>query len=430
MGYTAMQKWQLNNFGKKTYFMTRDGDLLDQAVNIGCMGCGKTHELMEAFGYYLLKLRELGYKDMHYVLVGRTQDAVKKNMANVLAKLFGTDFKYDHSTSSGIVCNARLFGFPLFFIGVNDTNAESRIRGLSDITGMILDEHVLIPEEQYILILTRLRGGPDLPDEYMKNWMISSTNPDSPSHWLLKNYIQPGLVKVIQWHHRDAGWNGFEQYMKRIKLRFLHMPAFYERYVLGRWKAAEGLVFSAFNPKLNTVEGNVDFNYVKRSWISIDYGSNHKTSIQVHHMFVTGIRVIEKNITFTRTSVSRICQAVMDELEYIMNNTHKQQRDINIYVDSAAQAVIDELRDTWGVDALNAKKDVAAGIEYVNSQFDNGMLIILHNDGTQELVDEIYTYKYKDKDGAKDNEVVKINDDCCDAMRYGVYSDAKYNNAL
>lgn len=429
MKYTPMQAWQLNNFGKQAYFTNVDGDILDQAVNVGCMGCGKTHILMEAFGLYCLQLREQGYKDLRFVLIGKTQNAIKKNMLNVLSQLYGTDFKYDHSTSSGTVCDARLFGFPLFFVPLNDTHAEARIRGLSNITGAILDEHVLIPEDQYVLILSRIRGGQQLPYPYMNNWLISSTNPDSPSHWLLKNYINKGLIKLIQWHHRDAGWAGFKEYISRLMKIYRHMPAFYQRYILGRWTTAEGLVFTCFSPR-NVIEGNVDFSYVKRSWISIDYGSNHKTSIQVHHMFVTGIRVIEKNITFTRTSVSRICKAVMDELEYIMNNTYKQQRDINIYVDSAAQAVIDELRDVWGVDALNAKKDVAAGIEYVNSQFDNGMLIILHNDGTQELVDEIYTYKYKDKDGAKDNDVVKMNDDCCDAMRYGVYSDAKYNNAL
>ena len=426
MSYTAMQAWQLANFGKKTYFMNSDGDLLDQAVNIGCMGCGKTYNIMESFGYYLLSLKELGYKDLKYVLIGKTYNAIKKNMLNVLSKLYGSDFRYDHSTKEGMVCDARLFGFPLFFIPLNDSQAETRIRGLSDITGAILDEHVLIPEEQYVLILSRIRGGADLPPEYMNNWLISSTNPDSPSHWLLKNYIQKGLIKVIQWRHRDAGWNGFHLYMERIKRTYRHMPAFYERYVLGRWKAAEGLVFSAFNAKMNVVEGNIDYNYVLRSWISVDYGSNHKTSVQVHHMLTTGIRVVSQNVTFTRTSVSAICRRIASLLDE--QRAYNSNKTINIYVDSAAQSIIDELREMQ-IDALNAKKDVIPGNTYVNEQFDSCMLIILLNEGTQELIDEIYGYKYKTAPNAKDGEVVKIDDDCCDALRYGVYSDAKYNNA-
>ena len=425
MAYTAMQKWQLNNFGKKTYFMNADGDLLDQVVNCGCMGCGKTYNIMEAFGYYLIGLKQQGYSDLSYVLIGKTYNAIKKNMLNVLSKLFGSDFKYDHSTKDGQVCDARLFGFPLFLVALNDVNAEARIRGLSDITGAILDEHVLISEEAYTLILSRIRGGQELPDEYMNNWLVSSTNPDSPSHWLLKNYIQKGLVKLIQWHHRDAGWAGFKQYIERIKRTYRHMPAFYERYVLGRWKAAEGLVFSCFSNK-NVVEGNVDFTYVDRSWIAVDYGSNHKTSVQVHHRLKTGVRVVEKNVTFSRTAISNICYKIAELYDELLQLNHAKT--INIYVDSAAQAVIDELRD-MGIQALNAKKDVTAGNTYVNEQFDSGMLVILLNSGTQELIDEIYGYKYKDTPAAKDGEVVKINDDCCDAMRYGVYSDAKYNNA-
>lgn len=425
MQYTAMQAWQINNFGKLPYFTNEDGDVFDQVVNTACMGVGKTYTLMEAFGYYLLGLREQGYTDLNYVLIGKTYNAIKKNMLNVLANLFGNDFRYDHSTKDGTVCDCRLFGFPIFLIPLNDANAESRIRGLSNITGAILDEHVLITEEAYILILSRIRGGKELPAGYMNNWLVSSTNPDSPSHWLLKNYILKGLVKTIQWHHRDAGWDGFIQYMERIKRTYRHMPAFYERYVLGRWKAAEGLVWSAFS-KANIAEGAIDYSYVLRSWISIDYGSNHKTSVQVHHYMTTGMRVVSQNITFTRTSVSTICRKAAELLDE--QREYNRNKQINIYVDSAAQAVIDELREMH-IDALNAKKEVIPGNTYVNEQFSSGMLIILLNDGTQELIDEIYGYKYKTAPTAKDGDVVKIDDDCCDALRYGVYSDAKYNNA-
>lgn len=424
-----MQAWQLNNFGKQAYFTNADGELMDQAVNVGCMGCGKTHTIMEAFGLYCLQLREEGYRDFRFALVGKTLNAIKKNMLNVLSQLYGDNFKYDHSTSSGQVCDARLFGFPLFFVPLNDTHAEARIRGLSDITGVILDEHVLIPEDQYALLLGRIRSERKLPYPYMNEWLISSTNPDSPSHWLLKNYINKGAVKLIQWHHRDAGWSGFKNYITRLAKMYRHMPAFFQRYILGRWTVAEGLVFSAFNAKVNVVDDGsaVDYNYVQRSWISIDYGSNHKTSVQVHHITYQGIRLIERNKTFERTSISKIVDYMLEQYDNVRSLSNI--RPVNIYVDSAAQAVIDECRDR-GVEALNAKKDVTAGNAYVNALFEAGQLIILLNEGTQELLDEIYSYKYDDRENAKDGAVVKIGDDCCDALRYGVYSDAKYNGLI
>lgn len=433
MKYTAMQAWQLKNFGMKTYFMNEDGEVKNTAVNVGCMGCGKTYSTMQAFGLYLLKLKRLSYSNLGFILMGRTRDIVQKVMCNQLAELFGSDFHFDNSRKSGFTCNARLFGFPIYIVGVNDTTSEERNRGLSNIVGIIVEELALINHDEYLKFKGRLRNNIDLPEEFANPWVIANTNPEAPTNWVLKD-IQAGKIKLIQWKHKDAGWKGFAAKMRSLKEDLADNPAFYERYVLGRWKVAEGLVFSCFRENRNVIKEvnggsdvTVDYNYVQRSWISIDYGSNHKTSVQVHHITYQGIRLIERNKTFERTSISKIVDYMLEQYDNVRSLSNI--RPVNIYVDSAAQAVIDECRDR-GVEALNAKKDVAAGIAYVNDLFESGQLLILLNDGTQELIDEIYSYKYDDREKAKDGAVIKIGDDCCDALRYGVYSDAKYNGLI
>jgi phage terminase large subunit len=50
------------------------------------------------------------------------------------------------------------------------------------------------------------------------------------------------------------------------------------------------------------------------------------------------------------------------------------------------------------------------------------LLFIL--DTCTELINEIYGYKWKDTSNGKD-EVVKIVDDLCDAMRYAIYTDSQ-----
>ena len=435
--HSKLQLWTIKNFGTTEYFKTPAHPDNTTVVNVGPMGVGKTYILMEAFGLYLLKLREQGYKNLNFILIGRTLNSIKKNMTNVLGRLFGTDFKFDHSTISGMVCDARLFGFPIFFVPLNDAQAEARVRGLTDITGAILDEHTLISEEQYTLILSRIRGGPTLPLPYVTNWLISSTNPDSPSHWLLKNYIEKGLIKQIQWYCRDANWDGFKRYMERIKRQFRHIPAFYERYVLGRWRAAEGLVFNCFDQMKHAIDGELEYKYVKRTWLSADYGSNHPTSIQVHHITYDGIRIISRVFEFTRTPVSLLAAKIVELIDeerhrlepYRQTFYGTEDFEVPIYIDPAAQALIDEVK-TYGITPMNAKNSHKDGIAYVNTQFEEGKLFILRNEGTQKLIDEIYGYKYKTGIGVKDGDVIKINDDHCDALRYGVYSDAKYNNEI
>ena len=434
--HSLLQLWTIKSFGKRCYFTMPSNESNTCCVNVGPMGVGKTYCLMEAFGIYLMNLKEQGYDRLNFVLIGKTLNSIKKNMTNVLAKLFGSDFKFDHSTVSGTVCDARLFNFPLFFVPLNDSQAESRIRGLSDVTGAILDEHTLISEEQYTLILSRIRGGIELPEPYVNNWLVSSTNPDSPSHWLLKNYIEKGLIKEIHWTCRDASWTGFKKYMNNIKKQYRHIKAFYERYVLGRWRAAEGLVYCCFDQAKNVVEGQVDYSQIKRTWISADYGSNHKTSIQVHHMTYQGIRIISQVYQYERTAVSDIAHKIaelMDNeitalLPYRQTVVGYSKIIINVFIDPAAQALADELRKL-GIDPINGKNSHKDGIAYVNAQFNDCLLYILRNDGTQLLIDEIYNYKYNPSEKARDGEVIKINDDHCDSMRYGVYSDHCYNDS-
>lgn len=431
--HSLMQLWTIKNFGKREYFAMPGKPYNRRVVNVGPAGVGKTRSILTAFGIYLMNLKEKGYTKLHFALMGRTLGTIKRNMGNVLSELFGENFKYDNSRINGIVVDARLFNYPLFFIGLNDTNAETRIRGLSDITGAILDEHTLISEEQYSLILFRIRGGIQLPEPYVNNWLVSSTNPDSPRHWLLKNYIKKDLIKVINWRCSDANWDGFESYIADIKEQTRHDKSRYERFVLGRWTLAEGLVYSAFSPK-NVVEGQVDYSQIKRTWVSADYGSNHKTSIQVHHMTYQGIRIISQVYEYERTAVSDIAHKIVTlidvETEQLIpyRQTFYGHEDIviNVYVDPAAQALQDELRKL-GISPINAKNSHKDGIAYVNSQFSDCLLYILRNEGTQLLIDEIYNYKYNPSEKAKDGEVIKINDDHCDALRYGVYTDHCYN---
>ena len=416
--YSLMQLWQIKHFGRKEYFKIA-GKNNKAVVNVGPMGVGKTYIIMVAFGLYILRLKELGYTDLRFALVGKTYNAIKRNMLNVLSANFGNDFKYDHSTKDGISCDGRLFGVPLFFIPLNDVNAESRIRGLTDINGCIIDELTLITEDQYALLLSRIRGGIDLPEPFVNNWVIASTNPDSPKHWLLVNYILTGLIKEIAWKCRDASWPGFKEYMSLIKRTYRHLQAFYQRYVLGRWSMAEGLVFNAFDPKYNVVVGDVDYAHINRTIITCDYGSNHKTAVHVINLTYFGVYIVSRTFNWQRTAISTIADNIAD----IYEEELKHCNNVTIYCDPAAASLKDEIRKHQ-LEVLNAKNDVASGIAFVNNLFTNRQLIILSNEGTEQLVTEIYGYKYK-KDGSDD--VVKIDDDNCDALRYGVYSDYCFN---
>ena len=74
-----------------------------------------------------------------------------------------------------------------------------------------------------------------------------------------------------------------------------------------------------------------------------------------------------------------------------------------------------------------ANKEVVAGIETVARMFKTDRLFIL-KECSSEFLNEIYTYTYK----PNSDEPIKINDDICDCLRYGIHStygrESIYNN--
>ena len=412
--HSKRQLYTIKTFGKEEMVGPTK-----MCLHVGCMGCGKTYSLVEAFGLYCLDLKKQGIEGLNFVLLGRTQQTVKKNMCNVLSNLFGTDFKYDSSRASGKVKDATLFNQNLFIIGFNDSSSESKFRGLSNVMGILHDEAVFCTKEQFDLIMSRLRGQIDvkLPKGYVKNWYIGSTNPDSPKHFLL-DYMNKKIIKSIKWYMRDACWEGAKEYFKRLKMLYKDNQAFYERYIKGNRTSADNMVYPMFYYKKHVLENmEIDYTQMKRTFLGVDYGSNHPTAILLISKSWSGEYIVSKECKLQRTAVSDIVLKIAEYIEFLKEQGVGCD---NVYVDPSAVALKDELTKQ-GITYYEAANSHADGIGKLRNLFSLDQLFILDN--CEELVSEIYSYVFKDNNSGKD-EVVKINDDLVDAMRYGIYTDS------
>lgn len=413
MAHSQRQLYTIATFGTD-----RMGGKL--VLHSGCFGCGKTYSLVEGFGLYCYNLKRYGIKGLNFVLLGKTQSAVKKNMCNVLSKLFGDDFRYDNSKRTGIVKDATLFGQNLYIIGLADSSSESKFRGISDITGILHDEAVLCTREQFDYILGRLRGETfkDMPEGYLQQWYIGSTNPDVPNHFLLQ-YVNNGILKMIKWYKRDAKWDGAEEYYERLKQLYKDIPSFYNRYVKGEWTSSDRMVYPMFNYKLHTLDNEdvvINYSKVKSNIIAIDYGSDHPTAIVVISKNWNGIYLVGSEYKLTNTAPSDIVHKVQQIIDYIRNSGGYVD---SIYVDPSAKALKDEMTKN-NIHYKNALNSHADGIGCIRTQLVLGKLMIMSN--CENLISEMYSYTYRDVSSGKD-EVNKIGDDFVDALRYGVYSD-------
>lgn len=418
-----------SSYGLKQLEVIRDIGKDKYTLHCGCFGCGKTYSIEVALGFLCLKLKNKGITGLNIVLLGKTQQAVKANQCNVLSKCFGDDFKYDTSKKDGKTKDATLFGQYLWFIGVNDKSSEARFRGISDVFCIIHDEVVLCTREQFDFINGRLRG------EFKKSQMkvfdelgivpcfyIGSTNPDSPVHWLKKLIDNNFFNKIVNWGMNDARWNGAVEYYNGLKILYKNNELFTDRYLLGLWVSAEGLVWSSFNYKKNVIdhteyftdEEDINYSGFNRVVIGVDWGSKHKTSFVVLG-YSSGVYIALRCLTFQHTAPSDLAY----EMEKLIRNIEHTHSVDAVYVDGAGKSYNDELVKR-NINPINADK-AHEKIPTVDSAFATQQLFIMDN--CEELINCIYGYKFKEN--AVDDSINRVDDDPCDALRYGYITDLR-----
>lgn len=168
-----------------------------------------------------------------YLMCAKSLQTLKRNCLSLLQSLIGKKhFKYSLSKKEGV-----LFGRTILLEGANDARSEDKIRGLT-LGGAYCDELTLFPEDFFAMLLSRLSvDGAKL---------FGTTNPDAPSHWLKKKYIDRADVLDLLEMFFSIDDNTFlsKEFIENQKKE--HTGVFYQRFILGLWVVAEGAIYRIF----------------------------------------------------------------------------------------------------------------------------------------------------------------------------------------
>lgn len=250
---------------KQLEFMIAD----DKRINLltGSVRSGKTYISLLKWAIFVGTMPA----NAEFLMTGKTITSLKRNCLGLLQDLVGEkNFKYSLSQKQ-----AKLFGRIVWLEGANDDRAESKIRGMT-LAGSYVDELTQIPFDFYKMLLSRLS---------VKNAKFyATTNPDTPTHWVKENIIDNDEIDKKVWNFtlddnvilKEEN----EEYFEQLKKEYMSMGGvFYERFILGRWVLAEGLIYQQFanNPELFIKDEAVDeygnkLNFLMIS-IGIDYGA-------------------------------------------------------------------------------------------------------------------------------------------------------------
>jgi PBSX family phage terminase large subunit len=338
-------------------------------------------------------------KDKNYLMVAKTLTALKRNCLDLLESLVGkNNFTYSIGQKEGM-----LFGRKIYLEGVNDARAESKIRGMT-LQGAYCDELTLFTEDFFSMLLSRLseRGAK----------LFGTTNPDSPNHWIKTNYIdrQDELDLFIMQFLIEDNTTLDPKYVESLKKEYVGV--FYNRFILGQWVIAEGLVHPMFDKKRHVVDECPEpkdeyFEY----YISIDYGTINPCSMGLWRVErERAIRI--KELYFD--SRKKKHQAT-DEEYYSMLEELAGDKLINcVIVDPSAASFIETVRRHGKFSVRKANNDVLDGIRVTGTLLQNGKILI--HSSCEDAIREFGIYRW-DEDSTEDR-VIKEFDHAMDDIRY------------
>lgn len=166
-----------------------------------------------------------------FLMVGKTVTTLKRNCLGLLETLIGDNITYSISQKK-----ATIFGRTVWLEGANDERSESKIRGMT-LLGCYIDELTQIPQDFYLMALSRLSEKGAV--------FLATTNPDHPKHYVKTEIIDNDKLdkQVIKFLLDD---NIFldETYKENLKKEYTGV--FYQRFILGEFVRAEGIIFPEF----------------------------------------------------------------------------------------------------------------------------------------------------------------------------------------
>lgn len=268
-----------------------------------------------------------------------------------------------------------------------------------------IDEGIELDEEEYTMLLGRLRNDADSCRQ-----IYCVNNPSSQRHFLYQRFCIDKR-KNTEFIRAPTQENIFlpQDYLNLLNTFTGQRHA---RYVLGQWCDFEGLIYEDWNAdihvkertgKWKTVFGGIDEGYANPMAIVIIGEDGDGRYHVIRETYKTQMK---------RAEVIRACKQTSAEM---------------FYVDPSAAGLIGTLREA-GINVQAANNKVIDGIHSVKNRLvvqDDGRPRLTVNPTCTNLIREMESYQWKSKKIGGSNvkdEPIKEFDHAVDALRYAIFS--------
>lgn len=402
----------------------KDGIIADGAIR-----SGKTVSMALSFAIWAMS----SFTGQNFAMCGKTIGSFRRNVLPALKlMLTARGFIYKDLRADNLLEVRKDDAVNYFYIfGGKDERSQDLIQGIT-LAGLFCDEVALMPES----FVNQATGRCSV--EGSKFWF--NCNPGAPAHWFKLKWIDKREEKNLLYLHFTMEDN--KSLSERIKERYrsMYSGVFYKRYILGKWVAADGVIYGQFadNPqsyirkRFANEEARKKFcNDVAFLTVGIDFGGNRSlttfVATAIHRNFHALTALRDHHIDGRKGDIDP--EKLNSEFVKFIEGVRRDYPELIIryvFADSEAQYLINGItkaakRAGFGFKiGDSAKNEIVERIRCVNSLLNTGRLTI-HED-CRLLIDGLQAAVWDEK-AAEQGKDVRLDNfstdiDILDAFEY------------
>lgn len=362
----------------------------DHIICDGAVRSGKTSIMMVSFVRWAME----NFDRQRFGICGKT---VSSAIENIIIPFMAMSYTREHYTvkwnrSSHILTVTRGKRKNIFEVfGGKDESSFALIQGRT-LAGVLLDEVVLMPESFVNQALARCSV------DGARFWF--SCNPGSPLHWFKTKWIDRSDELNALYLHFAMTDNPSLSQKTLDRYKRIYSGVFYQRYVLGEWVLAEGLVYPNFDNVVKT-----ENRAYTRYFVSMDYGIQNPTAMLLWGK-CGGVWYIVKEYYHSgrETGQQKTDEQYYGDLERLCEGTSAN----DLIIDPSASSFIALVWQKGRFHVRKADNNVLEGIQHTSTALAEKRVLV--NDCCENTIREFGLYSW-DSDAPEDR-VIKENDHC------------------
>ncbi len=370
----------------------------------GAIRSGKTSVM--ALSFVLWAMSE--FDRQNFAICGKS---VESAVRNVILPLIGVSylpqhsFKLKYNTSKHCLTISRGRRVNYFYIyGGKDESSYTLIQGIT-LAGVMLDEVALMPRSfvEQATMRCSVAGS--------RFWF--NCNPEGPQHWFYEEWVKDEKHEKNRLHlHFLLDDNPSLDPEIKSGYERMYSGVFRERYILGRWTKAEGLVYPMFDREKHVIDTLPERSLRHRYYVSVDYGVSNPFAAGLYDYDPINGRAIKiKELYYKGGSANR----VDNEAYYKMLREFIGDYSIEyLIIDPSASSMIETIQKYSEYMVVPADNDVLGGLQDVTKFMNTGSLLFYKD--CVETFKEFGEYSWDEK--KQKDTVIKENDHAMDEVRY------------